>query len=243
MNNQETINQLESLKLNGMAGYFRQVETLPVQERPSLELFMARLTEAEALYRSQKRTERYLKSSKLRYDSTVEGVICSAEHNISKDTLSKLADCSFIDRAENILITGKTGCGKSYLACAVGREACLKGYRVLYLPMGKFIEEISVAKADGTLIKLMNKISKNNMIIFDDFALQPIDNNARIALLQILEDCYERKSIVVTSQLPVQKWWDYLKEPTLSDAILDRLTANAHRIELKGPSLRPKLKN
>jgi DNA replication protein DnaC len=109
--------------------------------------------------------------------------------------------------------------------------------------MGKFIEEISVAKADGTLIKLMNKISKNNMIIFDDFALQPIDNNARIALLQILEDCYERKSIVVTSQLPVQKWWDYLKEPTLSDAILDRLTANAHRIELKGPSLRPKLKN
>lgn len=109
MNNQETINQLESLKLNGMAGYFRQVEALPVQEMPSLELFMARLTEAETLYRSQKRTERYLKSSKLRYDSTVEGVICSAEHNISKDTLSRLADCSFIDRAENILITGKPG--------------------------------------------------------------------------------------------------------------------------------------
>lgn len=241
MNNQETIDQLKSLKLNGMAAYFSQVEELPVQERPSIELFMAQMAEHELLYRSQKRTERYLKSSKLRYDSTVEHVICSEEHNISKDTLSRLAECSFIDRAENILITGRTGCGKSYLACALGREACMKGYKVIYLPMGRFIEEISLAKTDGTLIKLMNRIDRNSLIIFDDFALQPLDNNARIALLQILEDCYERKSIIVTSQLPVNKWWDYLKEPTLSDAIMDRLTANAHRIELKGQSLRRKL--
>lgn len=120
--------------------------------------------------------------------------------------------------------------------------ACLLGHRVEYYSMNRFIEKISMAKVDGTLLKVINHIEKNALVIFDDFGLQPLDDNSRLALLQILEDCYERKSVIITSQLPVAKWYDYIKEPTLADAIMDRLTANARRIELKGESLRRKSK-
>ena len=170
----------------------------------------------------------------------MEDVICSNERNLSKDMLLKLADCSFIGRAENVLIDGKTGCGKSFLACAIGRQACFLGHRVEYFSMNKFIERIALAKLDGSLLKVINHIERNDLVIFDDFGLQPLDNNSRLALLQILEDCYQRKSVIITSQLPVAKWYDYINEPTLADAIMDRLCANAHRIELKGDSLRRK---
>lgn len=240
MNNQETITQLEQLKLTGMAEAYKGMLSLHIQDRPGLEVAVARLAEAELLYRDRKRTEMYLKTSKLRYDSVLENVICTTDRNLSKDTLLSLSDCGFISRAENILITGKTGCGKSYLACALGRQACYMGYRTEYFSMNKFIERISLAKLDGTLLKLIAHISRNDLIIFDDFALQPLDNNSRLALLQILEECYGRKSVIVTSQLPVMKWYDYINEPTLADAILDRLTANANRIELKGESMRQK---
>lgn len=201
------------------------------------------MVEAENQYRNRKRTEMYLKTSKLRYNTVLEDVFCSDGRNFTKDQLAQIADCSFVNRAENILITGKTGCGKSYLACSIGRQACNLGHRVEYFSMGKFIERIALAKVDGTLLKVINHIERNDMIIFDDFGLQPLDNNSRLALQQILEDCYERKSVIVTSQLSVNKWFDYIKEPTIADAIMDRLTANATiRIMLKGESLLHKSK-
>ena len=135
-----------------------------------------------------------------------------------------------------------TSCGKSFLACALGRQACFMGHRVEYFSMNKFIERIALAKLDGSLLKVINHIERNDLVIFDDFGLQQLDNNSRLALLQILEDCYQRKSVIVTSQLPVAKWYDYINEPTLADAIMDRLCANAHRIELNGESLRRKSK-
>jgi len=242
MNNQVTIAQLQQMKLKGMAEYYQSMETLSPENRPSLDLFMAKMVESEIQYRNRKRTEMYLRTSRLRYNTVMEDVICSEERNLTKQTLQELADCDFIPQAQNMLITGRTGCGKSFLACALGRQACLLGHRVEYYSMNRFIEKISMAKADGTLLKVINHIEKNALVIFDDFGLQPLDDNSRLALLQILEDCYERKSVIITSQLPIAKWYDYIKEPTLADAIMDRLTANARRIELKGQSLRRKSK-
>ena len=240
MNNPETISQLESLRLRGMANYVRSLTEMSLQDRPTLEVAIARMAESELEDRNRRRTEMYLKTSKLRYDSVLENVECSTERNFTKDDLQSIADCGFIRRAENLLITGKTGCGKSYLACAIGRQACFLGLRVEYFSMNKFIERIALAKVDGSMLKVVNHIEKNDLVILDDFGLQPLTDNARLALLQILEDCYERKSVIITSQLPVSKWYDYINEPTLADAIMDRLTANAHRVELKGESMRQK---
>lgn len=243
MNNQETIDQLEGLKLNGMANAFKALTQMPIQAKPSIEQFMAKAILAERDYRNKRRTELYLRTSKLRYDAVLEDIICSPERNFTKDMLLDLSDCGFIERAENLLLIGKTGVGKSYLACALGKHACKMGHRTEYYSMTKFIEKIALAKLDGSLLKLINHITKRELIIFDDFGLQPLDNNSRLALLQILEDCYERKSIIITSQLPIDKWYDYINEPTLADAIMDRLTSRAHKIDLKGESLRTKKQN
>jgi len=238
MNNQQTIDLLTSLKLKGMAKEYEALLRMPRQMRPGMEMTVAKLADAERNDRHDRKTQLYLKASKLRYMATIEDIICSAERNLSKDQMSEVADCSFVSRAENLLITGLTGCGKSYLACALGRQACMLGYRTEYMNMNKFIERIAMAKADGTFLKLVTHLDKNDLIILDDFGLQPLDTNSRLALLQILEERYERKSVIIASQLPVNKWYDYIAEPTLADAIMDRLVNNATHFELSGPSLR-----
>jgi len=240
MNTQLTFDRLAELKLDGMLKAYRSVLDLPVQSQPSLNQFIARLAEAELQSRAEKRTAMYLKQSKLRYDAVLEQVHCNPERNISQEKLMMIADCGFIDRAENLLITGATGCGKSFLACAIGRQACTLGYRTLYFGINRFLENITLSKLDGTYIKLLNKIEKTSLIIIDDFGLHPLDGTTRRAILQILEDRYGKKSTIIVSQLPVESWYEYIGESTISDAIMDRLSGNAHRFELEGDSLRTK---
>ena len=146
----------------------------------------------------------------------------------------------YLDHGENLLITGATGCGKSFLACALGHQACIQGYKTSYLNMNRLIEKVTLSRLDGSYIKLLNHLERQSLIILDDCGLQPMSQELRLTLLQLLEDRYGKKSIIITSQLPVAKWHEYINDPTLADAILDRLTANAHRIELKGESLRRK---
>ena len=241
MNKQITLDHLAQLKLDGMLQAYQAVLSMAVQNQPSLNQFMARLAEAEIQSRATKRTELYLRQSKLRYNAILEQVHCNPERNLSKEKLIMIADCSFIERAENLLITGSTGCGKSYLACAFGRQACTLGYRTLYFGMNRLLEKISLSKLDGTYVKLLNQVQKAQLIIIDDFGLYPLDGVTRLALLQMLEDRYGIKSTIITSQLPVAKWYEYIGESTVADAIMDRLAVNAHRFELKGESLRKKI--
>lgn len=211
---------------------------LPVQARPTLELAIARMVEAELQDRRDRKTEMFLKTSRLRYTALLEDVICGTDRNFTKEDLTVLSDCSFIRRHENLLIQGKCGCGKSFLACALGRQACILGYRTVYLNMNSFVEKVAISKLDGSFLKMITSLEKNDLIILDDFGLQPMDMNTRLALLQILEERYERKSVIIASQLPIAKWYDYIGDATLADAIMDRLVANANKIELKGESMR-----
>jgi len=152
--------------------------------------------------------------------------------------MMKLADCSFIERTENVLITGATGCGKSYIACALGHQDCLLGYCTLYFNMNRLCEQLAVAKVDGTFIKWINRIAKANLIIIDDFGLQPLTHDVKLAILQILEDRYAKNATIIASQLPIKAWYEYIDDATIADAIMDRLTAKASKIQLKGKSLR-----
>lgn len=240
MNVQSTLDQLHELKLHGMLKAYKEALSVPVQEQPSTDVLIGRLVQAEQQWRINQKTTMYLKLSKLRYNAVLEQVQCNAARNLTRDQLISLADCRFIEQAANILITGATGCGKSFIACALGRQACALGYKVVYFGMNRFLEKIAQSKLDGTYIKFLNHIERLHVIVLDDFGLYPLDQVTRLALLQILEDRYGKKSIIITSQLPIAKWYEFIGEPTLADAIMDRLTGNAHRIDLKGESLRKK---
>lgn len=240
MNTNATLEQLKELKLQGMVRSYEATIQLPVNQHPEGHQLIAQLAEAEKQNRTQYKTQLYLKLSKLRYAGTLEEISYGAQRNLSKEQINQLADCSYIDRSENILISGATGAGKSFLACALGHQACVMGYKTLYLNLNRFTERVMVAKLDGSFVKLLNQLDKASVLILDDFGLAPMDQNTRLALLQILEDRYNKKSIIIASQLPINKWHEYIAEPTLADAIMDRLMANAHRLELKGESLRKK---
>ena len=240
MNTSATLEQLKELKLQGMSRSYEAVLQLPVNQHPEGHSLIAQLAEAERQSRTQYKTQLYLKLSKLRYTGSLEELSYSASRNLAKEQVLQLADCSYIDRSENVLISGATGAGKSFFACALGNQACAMGYKTLYLNLNRFTEKIMIAKLDGSFVKLLNQLDKVSLLILDDFGLAPMDQNTRLALLQILEDRYNKKSVIIASQLPVNKWHEYIAEPTLADAIMDRLKANAHRFELKGESLRKK---
>jgi DNA replication protein DnaC len=236
-----TLQNMKDMRLLGMAQSYESSLSLPLNQQADTHELVAALVDAEQQHRQQKRMDMYIRLSRLRYKSTIPDIICSEKRNLSKTTLIKLADGAFIQRSENVLITGATGCGKSFLGCALVHQACVLGYRALYFNLNRFTEQIAIAKADGSIIKWLNRIKRAKLILLDDFGLQPMNQQVKLILLQILEDRYENGSTLVCSQLPVNKWFDYLNDPTIADAILDRLVPKSHRIDLKGKSLRKKL--
>lgn len=240
MNTNATLEQMKQLRLNGMAHTYQKQLELPLHKQLEAHEMVAHLLQSEQQTRQQEKTTYYLKLAKLRLPAIPEQVNCSAARNFSKQQLATLLDGNYLQNGENVLITGSTGSGKSYLGCALGHQACLLGEKTTYLSMNRFIEKITLSKLDGSYIRLLNHLERQALIILDDFGLQPMQQEVKMALLQILEERHGKKSTLITSQLPVGKWHEYIDEPTIADAIMDRLTADAHRIELKGESLRRK---
>lgn len=236
--NQTTLDQMRTMRLHGMAKTYEAILAMPEHQHPEGHELVAHLVQCELESKHSKRTQLLLQNAKLRYPAYLEGIRMGTERNLSKTQIAQLAQCEWVNSSANILITGATGCGKSYLSCALGHQACLEGYKTLYLNMNRFIERITLAKADGSYIKLLNHLEKTNVLILDDFGLQPLTADIKLALLNMLEDRYDRKALIVASQLPVSAWYEYLDDPTLADAIMDRLIAKSIRIELKGKSQR-----
>jgi DNA replication protein DnaC len=238
MNHQNTLETMRNLRFNGMADCYQAILSMPIHQHPDPDILLAQLIEAEHLYRSHRKTETAIKTAKFRYQASINDVLCGAERNLSKETLSFLADCAFIDRSENLIITGATGCGKSFLASAIGHQACTLGKRVAYFSLPKLLAKLKNDKLDGAFRKEVDKIEKKSLLILDDWGLTPLDTHARLALLQIIEDRHGRQATIITSQLPVSAWHQYINDNTIADAILDRIIHQAHRIDLTGESLR-----
>ena len=238
--NTNTLDKLRKLKFYGMFHAFKSsIETGQTDQYTSDEL-LAHLIDSEWDYRQNRRIERQILYARFRYKASIEELHYHADRSIDRNQVMRLADCTIIDRCENLLITGSTGIGKSYLASAIGYQACMLGYRVLYGSTPKLFAKLKMAKADGSYIKEVAKIEKQQLLILDDFGIQPFDAQSRAALMEIIEDRHSKTSLIITSQLPVSKWHEVIGEKTIADAILDRIVHDAHRIELKGESMRKK---
>lgn len=238
MNNQATLDQMRQLSLPGMAQAFETIITLPVDKQLTTDQLIAHLIHAEYEHRQHRKMQTAIKQAKFRYQSAVEEIEYQPERNLDKNMILRLADTSFITRGENVLITGATGCGKSFVATALGYQACQMGLRVAYFSLPKLLQKLHLAKADGSYAKELARLERMHLLILDDWGLQPLDNHAKMAIMQLIEDRHAKSSTIITSQLPINKWYDYLAEPTLGDAIMDRILQHANRIELKGQSMR-----
>ena len=224
MSQENTLSQLRQLKLTGMAQAFtEQLEQPPIQNLSFNERF-ALLVDREVYARGNRRIENLLRLAKLRQQACVEEIDYHHPRNLNKSQFASLIACDFIRQHHNLIITGPTGCGKSYLACAVGYQACRQGLSVKYIRLPRFLEELTIAHADGSYSKLLIQMLKVDLLILDDFGLEPaLVPEQRRDLFNLIEDRHQLKSTVITSQLPVKHWHDYIGEPTTADAILDRL--------------------
>jgi DNA replication protein DnaC len=238
MNDGQTLEKLRSLRLYGMAEAFAAFLQYGPSDKRSPAEVLAELADAEWDARNNRRSERLLKAARLRFQATLEEIDFSPERNLDRTGVRKLMSTEWIDHGATVLITGATGVGKSYLACAIGRQACLAGIPTRYEQAPKFFPRVRQSRGDGTYRREINRLAKTPLFILDDFGLISMDTDDRVALLEVLEDRYSRAATVIASQLPIAKWHVSIGEPTLADAIMDRLAHTPFIFDLKGESLR-----
>lgn len=236
MNTTQTLEKLRSMRLMGMENALRTVLETRTEYLP--EELAAYLTESEWNDRQSRKMERNLKAARFRYQASVEEVDFSHPRQLDKHRFTELADCSFLQRKEDIIITGPTGTGKTFLASAIGHQVCTRGGRVRYFSAGKLFQTINMLRATNGHHKFLKGLERTDLLIIDDFGLWPLEHQHRIDLLEIIEDRHGRKSTLIATQLPVTAWHEIIGEKTIADAILDRIVHSAHRIELKGESMR-----
>ena len=236
--NEATLQKMKHMKFYGMMRAFSTTLESGQTSRYTPDEMVGFLVESEWDERHNRKVDRGLKNAKFRYKANIEDLIFDQKRNLDKNEVHRLADCTFIGKKQNIIITGSTGVGKSYLASALGYQACINGYKIIYSNTSKLISKLKMAKADGSYIREMLRIEKQDLLILDDFGLQPFDAQGRASLMEIVEDRHGKSSLMITSQVPVKQWFDLIGEKTIADAILDRIVHDSIRIELKGESLR-----
>jgi DNA replication protein DnaC len=228
------------MRLAGMArGWQTLNETKQVFEL-SLSEGLEILLEREEEERKNNRFNRLIKGARFRYQASLEEIIYEPSRGLNKSLITDLASCSYITRGTSVLITGSTGCGKSFLASALGHQACLHGYSVIYFNTQKFMLRTKMARSEGSILKYFDKIAKASLLILDDFGLTRMEQQQQFDLMEIIEDRHGKASTIIASQLPVTNWFDVISESSIADAILDRLVHSSYRIELKGDSMRKK---
>ena len=233
-----TMEKLNTLKLTGMVKALTEQQQMAEVESLGFEERLGLLVDREATERENRKLATRLKKAKLRQSASIEDLDFRRSRGMDKALILSLAACAWIAKGVNVLICGPTGVGKSYLACALAHKACLEGYTALYLRLPRLFEELRLAKADGRYGKLMLSYAKADLLVLDDWGLTPMTDPQRRDLLELMEDRYGLKSTIITSQLPVTAWHEAIGDPTLADAILDRIVHNAHKIEMKGDSMR-----
>lgn len=234
---------MRQMKFFGMVRAFRtSIENGSMIQMTGDEM-VSMLVDAEWDDRNNRRIERQMRNAKFRYKANIEQLHFDIDRNLDKNQFMRMAECTFVGRKENLLITGSTGIGKSFIASAIGNQACTLGYKVLYANTTKLFTRLKMAKADGSYIREVAKIERQDLLILDDFGLQPLDASNRSVLMEIVEDRHGNRSTIITSQLPVAQWYEVIGEQTIADAILDRIVHDAHRMELVGESIRRRQRN
>ena len=235
---QQTIEKLRDLRLNAMKHELEtQINNVNVTEL-SFEERLGLLVDREWYSREERRLNQRLKTAKLRQAASMENIDYRPTRGIDKKQLQELSSCLWIRSGKNIIITGPTGAGKTYLACALGEKACREGFSSIYKKVQRFVHELAISRADGSYLKLLSQLAKVELLILDDWALSPLDSQAQQDILEVIDDRGDHCSTIITSQLPIDKWHNMLGDPTIADAILDRILGKAYKINLEGDTLR-----
>lgn len=238
MNNQATIEKMQGMRLHGMLRAFKDLISNGTGDSLTPDEIVAHLIDAEEENRYNRKLDNLIKKARFRFQASIGEIDFSPIRKINKNNFMRLSQCGWIERGESIIITGATGAGKSFIVCALGHQACIHKYRAVYHNCLKLFSMLKYAKADGTYFKEMKNIQKQELLILDDFGLKKMDTESRLMLLEILEDRHGEKSTIISTQIPIEKWFDVIGDPTIADAICDRLIHSSHKIDIKGPSMR-----
>ncbi len=242
MLNHPTLEKLQSLKLTGMLKALQEQMSMTEGESLSFEERLGLLVDREVVERDNRRLTTRLKKARLRQNASVEDIDYRHRRGLERSLILSLAGCQWIQKHLNAIITGPTGVGKTYLVCALGQKACREGYSVIYRRLRRLLGELTIAKGDGRYLKLLTTLERTDLLVIDDWRTTALTDGQPHDLFEILDDRYDRRSTLIAAQVPIEHWHELIGDPTLADAILDRLIHNAHKIDLKGESMRKKRK-